>query len=137
MSQKSVAVGILACLLAACAEPTSTQLLPTGPRNVTIQLKPVSTVTVTSFAPCVTRVEWSGSGVGRVDHFVEVDDGNSLAARESPDKPPRSSTAQWNPGSFGTTGRVPTGRARATLYDRKDNVLASTGFVDVGFTCGS
>ena len=136
MRPTSIALGMLTCLLAGCAEPTTTPLAPTGPRNVTIQLKPALTLSVSAPSPCVTKAEWAGSGVASIDHFVEIDNGNSLATNVSPDKPPRSSTVQWNSGSFGTTARVPTGRIRATLYDHKGAVLASTDWVDAGFTCG-
>ena len=137
MKRMSVAMGMLACLLAGCAEPTSAPLIPIGPGNVSMQAKTALTPTVSSPSPCTTRVEWDGSGVAEVVHFVELDGGNSLAVRVSPDKPPRSSTVQWNPGSFGTTGRVPTGRVRATLNDHKGSALASTDWVEAGFTCGS
>jgi len=136
MRQMSVAVGMLACVLVGCADSTSTQLAPTGPRDVSIQLKPTLTAVVSSPGNCVTRVDWDGSGVALVEHLVELDIGSSLGVRVSPDKPPKSSTAQWNPGSFhGNTNRVPTGRVQATLYDKKGNVLANTGWVSVGFDC--
>ena len=137
MRQMSVAVGTLACVLVACADPTSTQLTPTGPRNVSNQLKPALTgVVVSSPGNCITKVEWDGSGVALVEHLVELDIGTSLGVRVGPDKPPKTSTAQWNPGSFhGNTNRVPTGRVQATLYDKKNNVLANTGWVSVGFDC--
>ena len=101
MRQMSVAVGTLACVLVACADPTSTQLTPTGPRNVSSQLKPALTgVVVSSPGNCITKVEWDGSGVALVEHLVELDIGTSLGVRVGPDKPPKTSTAQWNPGSF-------------------------------------
>jgi len=134
MRQMSVAIGILAYLLAGCAEPTSTQLLPTAPRNVTIQARPIPTLSVSSPDNCVTKVEWDGPGVGSVDHIVEViSEGIGLAVNVSPDKPPRSSTVQWSPGAF--TNRPPTGRMRAIVYDHQGNEVASTDWVDVGFVC--
>ena len=138
MRQMHVAVGMLACLLAGCADSPSTQLAPTGPRNVTIQAKPTLTPVVSSPGPCVTRVEWNGSGVAEVEHDVEVGTtpGQALAVRVSPDKPPRTSTVQWNPTSIASRGGA-TGNVQAILYDRKGNVLASTGWVNVGFSCGT
>jgi hypothetical protein len=136
MRKMSVAIGILAYLLTGCAEPTSTQLLPTGPRNVIIQAKPIPTLSVSSPDNCVTTVEWDARGVAFVDHEVEVGDNIGLAVRVSPDKHATSSTVQWNPGSFhGTTNREPTGKMRAALYDHKLHVLASTDWVAVGFDC--
>jgi hypothetical protein len=137
MRQTSVALGILGCLLSGCTEPTSTRL-PTSSRNITTQSKTIPTLTVSSPEICVTRVDWDGSGVGSVDHYVELDNGTSLATNVSPDKPPRSSTVHWNPLSFyGGTNRFPTGRVRATAYDKKHNVITSTDWVAVGFDCGS
>jgi len=133
MRQMHVAVGMLACLLAGCADSTPTQLAPSGPRNVSIQLKPTLTPVVSAPENCVTRVEWNGSGVAEVDHILELDTGNGLGVPVSPDKPPRTSTVHWNPSTF--TTRTVTGRVRATLYDKKNNVLASTDWVDAGFSC--
>lgn len=134
MTRMHVAIGMLACLLAACADSTTTQLAPTGPESVSIQLKPTLTPVVSSPSPCVTRVEWDGSGVAQVEHDVEVGTGQALAVIVSPDKPPRTSTVQWNSVTVGSRGA--TGRVQAILFDRKNNVLASTGWVDVGFVCG-
>lgn len=138
MRHMHVAVGMLACLLAGCADSPSTQLAPTGPRNVTIQSKPTLTPVVSSPAPCVTRVEWDGSGVGLVEHDIEIGStpGQALAARVSPDKPPRTSTVQWDPTTVGSRGGA-TGNVRAILYDHKNNVLANTGWVSLGFVCGA
>ena len=133
MRQMHVAVGMLACLLAGCADSTPTQLAPSGRRNVSIQSKPTLTPVVSAPDNCVTRVEWDASGVALVEHILELDTGQGLGVRVSPDHPPRTSTVQWNPGTF--TTRTVTGRVRATLYDRKDNVLASTDWVDAGFGC--
>lgn len=137
MRHMHVAVGMLACLLAGCADSTPTQLAPTGPRNVSIQLKPTLTPVISSPAPCVTQVEWNGPGVAQVEHDVEVGTttGQALAVRVSPDKPPRTSTVQWNPITVGSRGGA-TGRVQAILFDRKNNVLASTGWVSAGFVCG-
>ena len=116
---------------------TPTQLAPTGRQDVSIQLKPTLTPVVSSPSPCVTKVEWDGSGVANVEHDVEVGStaGQALAVIVSPDKPPRTSTVQWNPITVGSRGA--TGRVQAILFDRKNNVLASTGWVDVGFVCGA
>jgi hypothetical protein len=135
--KQSVAICIAAYLLAGCAEPTSTQLQPNEPRYITIQSKPVATLTLSSFAPCVTRVEWDGGGIASVEHRIELEGGVSLAVIVAPDKPPRSSTVQWNPNDFyGGTGRTPTGRIAAIARDRKNNIVASTDFESVNFDCG-
>jgi hypothetical protein len=134
MRQLNVAIGMLACLLAGCADSTPTQLAPTSPQNVSIQLKPTLPPVVSSPGPCVTRVEWGGSGVAQVEHEVEVGTGQALATIVKPDKPPRTSTVSWDPITVGSRGA--TGRVQAILLDRKNNVLASTGWVDLGFVCG-
>ena len=134
MRQMHVAVGMLACLLAGCADSTPTQLAPTGPRNVSIQSKPTLAVVVSAPDNCVTKVEWDASGVTQVDHLLELDTGQGLGTpRVSVEKHAKTSTVNWNPDAF--TNRTVTGRVRATLYDRKGNVLASTDWVDAGFTC--
>ena len=136
--KQSVALSIMVYLLAGCAEPTSTQLQPTGPRYITIALKPVTTLTLSSFAPCVTRVEWERGGIASVEHHVELEGGVSLAVIVAPDKPPQSSTVQWDPNSFyGSTNRTPTGRISAIARDNKNNIVASTGFESVNFDCGA
>ena len=135
--KQSVAVCVAAYLLAGCAEPTSTQLQPTGPQYVINAAKPVLTLTLSSFAPCVTRVEWNGSGIASVQHTVELDGGTSLAVIVAPDKPPRSSTVQWDPNDFyGGTNRIPTGRIAAIARDKKNNIVATADFESVGFDCG-
>jgi hypothetical protein len=133
-----VALCITAYILAGCAEPTSTQLQSAAPRYVTTASKPVTTLTLSSFAPCVTRVEWERGGIALVEHYVELDGGASLAVRVAPDKPPRSSTVQWNPNDFyGGTGRTPTGRIAAVARDNKNNIVASADFEPVNFDCGT
>ena len=138
--KQSLAVCVVACLLTGCADPSSTQFDPTGPRYVTIDSQPVTTLTLSAPGPCVTRVEWERGGIAEVVHMVEIDGGVSLAVAVPPDKPPRSSTVQWNPNSFysgGGTSRVPTGRIAAIARDRKGNDVASTGFEALNFDCGA
>lgn len=135
--KESIAICVVGILLAGCAEPTSTRLEPNEPQYITLQSKPVLTLTLSSFAPCVTRVEWNGGGIASVEHRVELDGGVSLAVIVDPDKPPRSSTVQWNPNSFyGGTNRIPTGRIAATARDRKGNIVTATDFEQVNFDCG-
>ena len=138
--KQSLAVCVVACVLTGCADPSSSQLDPTGPRYVTIDSQPVTTLTLSAPGPCVTRVEWERGGIAEVEHRVELDGGTNLAVRVAPDKPPRSSTVQWDPNSFywsGGTSRVPTGRIAAIARDRKGNVVASAGPEAVNFDCGA
>jgi hypothetical protein len=136
--KQSLAVCVVACVLTGCADPSSTQLDPTGPRYVTIDSQPVTTLTLSAPAPCVTRVEWERGGIAEVVHMVELEGGTSLAAPVALDKPPRSSTAQWDANDFyGGTNRVPTGRIAAIARDRKGNVVASAGPEAVNFDCGA
>lgn len=135
----SIAISVVGLLLTGCDEPTSTQREPNDePQYITLQSKPVLTLTLSSFAPCVTRVEWNGGGIASVQHTIELDGGVSLAVIVDPDKPPRSSTVQWDPNDFyGGTNRIPTGRVSATARDRKNNIVASTDFEQVNFDCGA
>jgi hypothetical protein len=139
MRQMHVAVGMLACLLAGCADSPSTQLAPTGPQNVTIQSKPTQTYSpvLSTPGPCVTRVSWNGSGVATVQHAIELAGGGMLSIPPiKPDSPPRTSTVQWDPITVGSRGGA-SGRVRAILYDRQGNVLADTDLQDIGFVCGA
>lgn len=111
------------------AHATRTDRTPQRRHPIEADLTPV----VSAPSNCVTKVKWDASGVAVVEHILELDTGNGLGVRVSPDKPPRTSTVNRNPGTF--TTRTVTGGVKVTLYDRKGTVLANTDWVDAGFTC--
>ena len=137
MRQMSVAVGMLACVLVGCADSTSTQLAPTGPRDVSIQLKPALTAVVSAHEATASR---GSTGMDRAQRWSSTSS-NSISAAASESESVRTSHPGRRPRSgiparfTGTRIGFPRGRVQATLYDKKGNVLANTGWVSVGFDC--